>query len=157
MALRAGTPLRARQAQEGGTMEPQDKSTGTRDEHYNLVSVLYHALQDAENCDTYALDALEAGRDDLATFFREAQVEQIARARRTKELLGIRSISTPQTAEVGTEIPPEGMVGPEAPSTPSDIQRGTSPEPPRTPPPKTKTEPPPPGPRRVLTHLHRGF
>jgi hypothetical protein len=52
-------------------MEPQDKSTGTRDEHYNLVSVLYHALQDAENCDTYALDALEAGRDDLATFFRE--------------------------------------------------------------------------------------
>ena len=52
-------------------MEPRDKSTGTRDGHYNLVSVLYHALQGAENCDTYALDALEAGRDDLATFFRE--------------------------------------------------------------------------------------
>ena len=30
-----------------------ERSTGTRDEHYNLVSVLYHALNGADSCDHY--------------------------------------------------------------------------------------------------------
>jgi hypothetical protein len=33
-------------------MDPGEQTTGTRDEHYNLVSVLYHALHAAENCET---------------------------------------------------------------------------------------------------------
>ncbi len=99
-------------------MHPGEQSTGTHDEHYNLVSVLYHALHGAENCAIYALDAEAAGRDDLATFFREAQVVQAGLAEGAKELLGIGGVvpgpggaPMPGTAEVGTEVPPEGLTG----------------------------------------------
>ncbi len=44
-------------------MDPGEQITGTRDEHYNVISVLYHVLKGAENCDTYALDAEAAGDD----------------------------------------------------------------------------------------------
>ena len=74
-------------------MDPGEQTTGTRDEHYNLVSVLYHALHGAENCETYALDAAAAGRDDLLTYFREAQVVQAGMAERAKELLGIGGVA----------------------------------------------------------------
>ncbi|MDP8952567.1 MAG: hypothetical protein M3N18_10075, partial [Actinomycetota bacterium] len=57
-------------------MDPGEQTTGTRDEHYNLVSVLYHALHGAENCDIYALDAEAAGSIELSDFFREAQARQ---------------------------------------------------------------------------------
>jgi CBS domain-containing protein len=80
-------------------MDPGEQTTGTRDEHYNLVSVLYHALHGAENCETYALDAAAAGRDDLLTFFREAQVVQAEMAERAKELLGIGGVA-PETEEL---------------------------------------------------------
>ncbi len=106
-----------------GGMDPGEQTTGTRDEHYNLVSVLYHALHAAENCETYALDAEAAGRDDIAAFFREAQVVQVGLAERAKELLGIGGVApgpsgaaTPGlTDEVGTEVPPEGITGEEVP------------------------------------------
>ena len=42
-------------------MDAGEQTTGTRDEHYNLVSVLYHALQGADTCNVYALDAEAAG------------------------------------------------------------------------------------------------
>ena len=74
-------------------MDRGEQTTGTRDEHYNLVSVLYHALHGAANCETYALDAAAAGRDDLVTFFREAQVVQAGMAERAKELLGIGGVA----------------------------------------------------------------
>ncbi len=116
-------------------MNAGEQTTGTREEHYNLISVLYHALQGAENCEIYALDAEAAGDEQLATFFREAQGMQVGVAERAKGLLGILEgtpevggVSTPGTAETGTTIPPEGMVGPEAPPTPRDVRRGTSPE-----------------------------
>ena len=54
-------------------MDYGERTTGTRDEHYNLISVLYHALHGAENCDRYASDAEIAGDERLAAFFREAQ------------------------------------------------------------------------------------
>ena len=102
-------------------MDQGEQTTGTRDEHYNLVSVLYHALHGAENCETYALDAAAAGRDDIATFFIEAQGTQVGLAERAKELLGIGGVvpgpsgaATPgRTDEVGTAVPPEGMMGEE--------------------------------------------
>ena len=44
-------------------------NTGTNNTTYNLVSVLYHALQGADLYEKYASDA---GSDkDLASFFRE--------------------------------------------------------------------------------------
>src|SRR5215204_1390860 len=70
-------------------MDPGEQITGTRDEHYNLISVLYHALHGAENCDTYALGAEAAGNENLAAFFREAQAMHMALAEQAKGLLGI--------------------------------------------------------------------
>lgn len=70
-------------------MDPGEQTTGTRDEHYNLISVLYHALHGAENCEMYTMDAEAAGRDELAAFFREAQVMHAALAEQAKGRLGI--------------------------------------------------------------------
>ena len=80
-------------------MDYGQMATGTRDEHYNLVSVLYHALHGADNCDQYALDAEAAGNERLAAFFREAQGGQMLLAERAKELLGI------STSVSGTDVP----------------------------------------------------
>jgi rubrerythrin len=61
--------------------------TGTSDPTYNLVSVLYHALQGAETYDMYIQDAESEGMNDLAQFFRDVQKEERHRADRAKELL----------------------------------------------------------------------
>ena len=62
--------------------------TGTKDATYNLISVLYHALQGAE---TYAQYASDAGSDqDLANFFQEVQQQEQQRADRAKQLLAQR-------------------------------------------------------------------
>jgi hypothetical protein len=91
-------------------MVPDEQITGTRDVHYNLVSVLYHALHGAENYNTYALDAEAAGDERLHGFFREAGVVQARIAERAKELLGI--LEVPPESEVMPDVPPEGGVSP---------------------------------------------
>jgi hypothetical protein len=68
-------------------MAMSDGTTGTRDEHYNVVSVLYHALQGAETCATYLRDAEQAGDQDLAQFFREVQGTYRQLGDRSKTLL----------------------------------------------------------------------
>lgn len=65
-------------------------NTGTGDVTYNLVSILYHALQAAETHDMYIRDAEESGDQDLAAFFREVKEENTRRAERAKELLARR-------------------------------------------------------------------
>lgn len=90
-------------------MDPSEQTTGTRDEHYDLISVLYHALQGADTCSGYALDAEAAGDERLAAFFREAGVMQTQLADRAKGLLGI----------------PDSGVAPAPP--PGDIAGGISP------------------------------
>ena len=66
------------------------EETGERDESYNLVSVLYHALQGAETYTQYVADAERAGDDDLVEFFTECREEEKERAQRAKMLLGAR-------------------------------------------------------------------
>jgi hypothetical protein len=61
--------------------------TGTRDITYDLVSVIYHALQGAETTALYIADAEQEGNQELATFFREAKDEYQSRADRAKQLL----------------------------------------------------------------------
>jgi hypothetical protein len=61
--------------------------TGTPDAHYNLISVIYHALQGAETYDQYAADAERSGDRELARFLRDVQAENRRRAERAKELL----------------------------------------------------------------------
>jgi hypothetical protein len=85
-------------------MDPGNETTGTRDEHFDLVSVLYHALQGADACGRYAADAEAAGDERLAAFFREAQATQRSLAERAKGMLGIGGV-VPDTAGAGN-VPP---------------------------------------------------
>jgi hypothetical protein len=64
-----------------------EQATGTRDETYDLVSVLYHALQGAQTAMQYVQDAEQEGDQELAQFFREAQAWQQHLAEQAKELL----------------------------------------------------------------------
>jgi hypothetical protein len=100
-------------------MNPGEQITGTRDEHYNLISVLYHALQGADACSGYALDAEAAGDERLAAFFREAGVMHTQLADRAKGLLGITD------SGVAPEPPPGDIAGG---ISPGDIAGGISPE-----------------------------
>jgi hypothetical protein len=61
--------------------------TGERDENYNLIAVLYHGLQGADQCAMYADDAEEAGDDEVAEFLRASGRAQADLARRAKALL----------------------------------------------------------------------
>jgi methylthioribose-1-phosphate isomerase len=67
-----------------------ERMTGTRDTHYNLVSVLYHTLQGAETSMQYMTDAQESGDEELMRFFREVQDENRQLAERAKGLLAQR-------------------------------------------------------------------
>ena len=60
---------------------------GTSDVSYNLISVIYHALQGAETYGVYANDAEQDGNPRLADFFRGIQEDSLKRAEHAKELL----------------------------------------------------------------------
>lgn len=64
-----------------------EKQTGTSDITYNLVSVLYHALQGGENYAVYARDAEAAEDNVIAEFFHQLVEQERARADRVKQLL----------------------------------------------------------------------
>ena len=57
------------------------------DEHYDVLSVLYHALKGAQKAQTYQADAEAADDDELAAFFAETHAEYAARAVQAKQLL----------------------------------------------------------------------
>jgi rubrerythrin len=64
--------------------------TGTGDTVYDLVSIIYHALQGAETYGMYIADAEEVGDAELAKFFKEVQDDERRRADRAKKLLAGR-------------------------------------------------------------------
>ena len=69
-------------------MTQQEQSqTGTSNQDYNLVSIMYHALNGAQTYDIYIRDAEQSGDNDLAQFFREVQQEDKRRSERAKQLL----------------------------------------------------------------------
>ncbi|HBB30552.1 MAG TPA: hypothetical protein DDZ80_14540 [Cyanobacteria bacterium UBA8803] len=61
--------------------------TGTENEQYNLISVLYHLLNGATTYNKYIQDAEQSGDRELAEFFREIQQQSTQCADRAKELL----------------------------------------------------------------------
>src|SRR6266851_7406209 len=58
-----------------------------RDEMYDVVSVLYHALQGAETCMQSLQDAQQAGGEKLLQFFQEVQECHRRLTTRAKEIL----------------------------------------------------------------------
>ena len=88
MAARKSTSKTS--AKSGSKTASKSGSTGARgtsDVSYNLISVIYHALQGAETYGVYANDAEQDGNAQLATFFREVQQDSLDRADRAKALL----------------------------------------------------------------------
>jgi hypothetical protein len=106
-----------------------ERTTGTRDEHYNLISVLYHALHGAENCEMYASDAEVAGDERSAAFFREAQAMQTQIAERAKGLLGILE-PPPQFGTGPAGAPPDAAAGDVPPRGTTDVPRSSPADPP---------------------------
>ena len=68
-------------------MSESKKITGTSDVNYDLVSVIYHALQGAETYESYVRDAEEAGDRELSRFLSDVQEENRRRVSRARELL----------------------------------------------------------------------
>jgi hypothetical protein len=99
-------------------MDLGEQTTGTRDEHYNLISVLYHALHGAENCEIYVADAEAADRGELAAFFREAQAMHAALAEQAKGHLGIGGTTPEEITQEGAKV---GSGVPTSRGTPEDI------------------------------------
>ncbi len=64
-----------------------DQKTGTDNVTYNLTSVLYHTLQQAETIDRFIRDAQSTGDHEVVGFFREIQQEDRRRGDRAKALL----------------------------------------------------------------------
>jgi hypothetical protein len=60
------------------------EQTGTRDDTYDVISVVYHALQGAENCQIYAEDA---ENEQLRNFFQQACDQQRQLADQGKQML----------------------------------------------------------------------
>jgi hypothetical protein len=65
-------------------------TTGMSDPTFNLVSVLYHALQAAQTYDTYIRDAEQRGDNSMAQFLRQIQNEDRNRAQYAMQLLAQR-------------------------------------------------------------------
>ena len=65
--------------------KPGNVETGTRDETYDIIAVLYHALQGAENCELYADDAEDD--QELRQYFERAGQQQREIADQGKALL----------------------------------------------------------------------
>ena len=66
------------------------ESTGTRDVTYNLISLIYHALQGAETSLIYEQDAENSGDRAAAALFHDAHQSYREFADRAKTLLGQR-------------------------------------------------------------------
>jgi rubrerythrin len=67
-----------------------EQSTGISNARYNLVSVLYHALEGGATYDKYVQDAQSEGDDELVQFFQQVQQQDAQRAQQAKQLLDQR-------------------------------------------------------------------
>lgn len=67
-----------------------ESATGISNARYNLVSVLYHALEGGATYERYIQDAEQEGDEELAQFFRQVQQEDAQRAQQAKSLLDNR-------------------------------------------------------------------
>ena len=74
--------------------EAGEQGTGTKDENYDVISVLYHCLQAASEVGQYIQDAEQSGDQELVDFFKDYQESQRDLAERAKNLLGARLMRT---------------------------------------------------------------
>jgi hypothetical protein len=80
-----------------------ESDTGERDENYNLISALYHALQGAETAAQYKQDAEANGEEELVQFFEEARSSHTELASQAKRLLAARLDATDEDEDEDEE------------------------------------------------------
>jgi rubrerythrin len=73
-----------------GILMSAKANTGTQDTTYNLLSIVYHALQGAETYEQFINDAEQQGDQELAQFFRDVRDQTTKLADRGKQLLAQR-------------------------------------------------------------------
>lgn len=66
----------------------EQKQTTTSNAYYDLVSVLYHALETAQTSTTYIQDAQQSGNQELVSFFQQVQQDANRQAKQAKQPLG---------------------------------------------------------------------
>ena len=59
------------------TIDKTNCNTGTNNEQYDLISVVYHTLEGAVTYEQYVEDAKAAGDSELASFFEELKKTSI--------------------------------------------------------------------------------
>ena len=64
-----------------------ESATGISNARYNLVSVLYHALEGGATYDKYIEDAENEGDQELVEFFNGILENNLRAAQRAKEML----------------------------------------------------------------------
>lgn len=69
-------------------MSGANQTTGASDPTYDLVSVLYHALDGAQTYDKYIQDAQQSGDQQLVQFFQKVQNDNRQCAQQAQQLLG---------------------------------------------------------------------
>jgi rubrerythrin len=77
-------------SRKGDEMAGGESATGVSNARFNLVSVLYHALEGGATYDKYIQDAEQEGDQELADFFRQVQQQDSQRAQQAKSLLDQR-------------------------------------------------------------------
>lgn len=68
-------------------MPGEQQQTSTSNAYYDLVSVLYHALEASQTYATFIQDAQQEGNQTLVQFFQRVQQEDNNRAEQAKRLL----------------------------------------------------------------------
>ncbi|MBV6623192.1 MAG: hypothetical protein KI793_09705 [Rivularia sp. (in: Bacteria)] len=68
----------------------RDCNTGTANEHYDLISVIYHSLQSASVCNMYIQDANNSGDRELMEFFQQVKEQNCQQAEQAKKLMAQR-------------------------------------------------------------------
>ena len=72
-------------------MQTGQSNTGVPNALYDLVSVMYHALEGGQTYSQYISDAQQSGDQELAQFFQQVQQEDARRAQWAMQFLAQRA------------------------------------------------------------------
>ena len=76
--------------------------TGFDDVTYDLISVQYHSLKAGHDYGQYVRDAENAGKQEIADFFREVMDQDSQREHRCHELLALVGGTDNRAPQVGS-------------------------------------------------------
>ena len=88
-------------------MDAGEQTEATKSERHNLTKVLQNAVQEADACDGYALDAEVGGNDQLAVFFRDIRKTYAQVVEQAEEILTSKGVGGPSARVRSRNVPAE--------------------------------------------------